>query len=280
MESQEGLIGVGKTALGIAQARAMESRRDDRLFDDPYADAFVAAAPEPVVDAELAATGVVRNVIHGVIVRTRFFDDYLRQACAAGCRQVVLLAAGLDTRGFRLSWPQGVRLFELDLPDVMAFKDRVLTGQAARPRCPRMAVPVDLRQDWETPLTQAGFTPTLPTAWLAEGLLMYLSSDEATRLLTTVGELSAPHSQLAFDHRHPLDALLSEARAIPALQPYTSLWKGGLGAGTLDWLTDHGWDTQAHDRDDYAASLGRPAPDPSSATLITAGRPTATRPRS
>jgi methyltransferase (TIGR00027 family) len=273
MESQEGLIGVAKTALEIAQARAVESRRDDRLFDDPYAEAFVAAAPEPTVGAEFAATGVMRNAVHSVIVRTRFFDDYLRQACAAGCRQVVLLAAGMDTRGFRLSWPQGVRLFELDFPNVMAFKDKVLTGQSTRPRCPRMAVPVDLRQDWETPLTQAGFTPTVPTAWLAEGLLIYLFSDEAARLLTTVGELSAPHSQLAFDHRHPLDAHLSEARTTPALQPYASLWKGGLGAGTLDWLADHGWDTQAHDHDAYAASLGRPAPDLSSATLVTATRP-------
>lgn len=278
MESQEGLTGVGKTALEIARARAVESRRGDRLFDDPYADAFVAAAP---VGAELVAAGVMRNAIHSVIVRTRFFDDYLQQACAAGCRQVVLLAAGLDSRGFRLTWPEGVRLFELDLPDVLAFKDRVLTGQATRPRCTRMAVPVDLREDWETPLTEAGFASTAPTVWLAEGLLIYLSGDEAARLLTTVGELSAPDSQLTFDHRHPLDAHLTEARAIPALQQYTSLWKGGLGAGTLDWLTDHGWDAQAHDRDDYAASLGRPAPDPSSgATLITALRHTATRPRS
>lgn len=257
MESQEGLTGVGKTALGIAYVRAAESRSDDRLFDDPYAEAFVAAVP-----TDGAETGVPRGFIHAVIVRTRFFDDYLQQACAAGFRQVVLLAAGLDTRGFRLNWPDGVRLFELDFPDVLAFKDRVLTGQAARPRCKRTAVPADLREDWETPLTEAGFTPTAPTAWLAEGLLLYLSGNEAARLFTTVGELSAPSSQLAFDHRDPLATHLIVARATPAMQQYTSLWKGGLGAGTLDWLTDHGWDTQAHGRDAYAASLGRPAPGP------------------
>lgn len=274
MESQKKLAGVGKTALEIAQVRAVESRRSDRLFDDPYAEAFVAAAPPGGIElaATGGATGVLRSAIHRVIVRTRFFDDYLLQACAAGCRQVVLLAAGLDTRGFRLTWPDGVRLFELDLPDVLAFKDGVLTGQTARPRCMRKAVPADLREDWETQLTEAGFTPTEPTAWLAEGLLIYLSRDEAARFLTTVSELSAPDSQLASDHGEPPDRHRTEERAIPAMQQYISLRKGGLGTGTLDWLTGHGWDTQAHDHDAYAASLGRPAPDPSGATLITALR--------
>ncbi|HKR49513.1 MAG TPA: SAM-dependent methyltransferase [Pseudonocardiaceae bacterium] len=275
MKSPEGLAGVGKSALEIAQVRAAESRRGDRLFADPYAEAFVAALP--MGGSELAATdgvtGAMRGAIHRVIIRTRFFDDYLLRACAAGCRQVVLLAAGLDTRGFRLSWPDGVHLFELDLPDVLTFKDGVLTGQTAQPRCTRTTVPADLREDWATRLTEAGFTPTEPTAWLAEGLLIYLSSDEAARLLTMVGELSAPDSQLASDPGEPLGRHVTEALSTPAMQQYLSLRKGGLGAGTLDWLTTHGWDAQAQDHDSYAASLGRPAPDPSGATLITATRP-------
>jgi methyltransferase (TIGR00027 family) len=149
----ERLGGVSDTALGAAEMRAAESLRADRLVDDPYAAAFVAAAPPLFPDVpsfadetELAA--LVEAGVTGVGVRTRFFDDQLEGACAAGCRQVVLLAAGLDTRAFRLDWPDGVRVFELDLPALFAFKEHVLAEQRASPRCDRRVVPVDLREDW------------------------------------------------------------------------------------------------------------------------------------
>lgn len=158
------------------------------MFDDPYAQAFLDAAPgvlpeEPRTAGELAGLGPLASLgavfsFHGVI-RTRFFDDYLLAAAAGGCHQVVLLAAGLDTRAFRLPWPDGVRLFELDLPTVLSFKDVVLAQQAAVPRCARMTVPVDLRANWPVELAKAGFDHTVPTAWLAEGLLLYRCADDA-----------------------------------------------------------------------------------------------------
>jgi methyltransferase (TIGR00027 family) len=272
--------GVGRTAIGMARVRADESRRPDRLFDDPYAEAFVAAAPgalpeERAASGELAAWGVTISV-QGVL-RTRFFDDYLLAACQAGCRQVVLLAAGLDTRAFRLAWPPGVRLFELDLPEVLAFKQRVLAREGAVPRCERSVLAVDLRGDWPAELTRAGFEPAESTAWLAEGLLIYLSAVEAARLLAAVGELSAPGSQLALEHRTTADTrLLDQARAIPALAEVTLLWKGGLGEDARDWLARHGWRAQSHDRAALAAAYGRPLTGPSVGGFLTAVRPRTT----
>jgi methyltransferase (TIGR00027 family) len=269
---------MAKTALGMARVRAEESRRPDRLFEDPYAQAFLAAAPrafpdEQAVSGGLASLGAV-FFFHGVI-RTRFFDDYLLAATTAGCRQVVLLAAGLDTRAFRLAWPDRVRLFELDLPEVLAFKEQVLAAQHAVPRCQRTVLPADLRKDWPAVLTAAGFQPTQPTAWLVEGLLIYLSADQAAHLLTSVGELSAPASQLAFEHGTIADtSLLAQARAMPAMDQFTKLWKGGLGADAPDWLIRHGWQTQTHDRAALAAAHGRAMPGSSSGGFVTAVRPT------
>jgi methyltransferase (TIGR00027 family) len=276
MASQESLTSMAKTALGMARVRAQESRRPDRLFDDPYAQAFLAAAPgafpeQPAVVGGLAWLGAA-FFFHGVI-RTRFFDDYLLAATAAGCRQVVLLAAGLDTRAFRLAWPDKVGLFELDLPEMLAFKEPVLAAQHAVPQCERVVLPADLREDWPATLATVGFQPTQPTAWLAEGLLIYLSAEEAARLLTAVGELSAPGSQLAFEHGNIADSpLLAQARAMPAMAPVTSLWKGGLGAHAPDWLTRHGWQAHTHDRATLATTYGRAVPASSNGGFLTAVR--------
>jgi methyltransferase (TIGR00027 family) len=276
------LPGVGKTALGVAMIRARESQRDDRLFDDPYAQAFMDAAPgvlpgEPEPDDQLAAPGPLASLgavfsFHAVI-RTRFFDGYLTAATAAGCGQAVLLAAGLDTRAFRLAWPQRTRVFELDLPEVLAFKDTVLATRNAIPRCVRTTVPADLREDWTAKLATAGFDRTVPAAWLAEGLLLYLTADEAGRLLAGVTGLSAPGSQLSFEHNPAASATLTaHTRHMPAMQEYTTLWKGGLGAGAPRWLTGHGWQPCFRELSALAASYGRPAPDSGHGGFITAIR--------
>jgi methyltransferase (TIGR00027 family) len=276
------LRGVGKTALGVAMIRARESRRDDRLFDDPYAQAFADAAPgafpeEPTTGDQLAAPGPLASLgavfyAHAVI-RTRFFDDYLAAATAAGCRQVVLLAAGLDTRAFRLAWPQHTRVFEADLPDVLAFKDTVLSARGAMPRCERTTVPADLREDWTTALTAAGFSLTRPAAWLAEGLLLYLTADEASQLLTGVSDLSAPGSQLSFEHSPTAAAALTDqARQMPAMQQYASLWKGGLGDDAPRWLASHGWQPQQHELAALASLYRRALPDSAHGGFLTATR--------
>ena len=152
--------------------RAEECRRADRLFDDSYAQAFLDAAPGAFAKEERALSGgglasLGEAFYSRGVIRTRFFDDYLLAACAAGCTQVVLLAAGLDTRGFRLPWPDGVHLFEIDLLEVLSFKERVLAGQGAVPCCERAVVPADLRENWLVELRKAGFRPSEPTAWLA-----------------------------------------------------------------------------------------------------------------
>lgn len=146
--------GVGKTALGVAMVRVHESRRADRLFEDPYAEAFLQAAPATFDTEQRAAARGGDMASWGVafwshaVIRTRFFADYLIKAAGDGIRQLVLLAAGLDTRAFRLPWPDGVRLYELDLREVLRFKDRVLAARTAIARCERTVVPVDLREDW------------------------------------------------------------------------------------------------------------------------------------
>lgn len=285
--SSQSLPGVGRTALGVAGLRALESRRPDRLFEDPYAKAFVEAGrallpeiPDSVKDTEESDTeesnsdkSVGALFYAHVVVRTRFYDEYLLRAVEAGCEQVVLLASGLDTRAFRLPWPHGVRLFELDLPEVLEFKERVLAAESAVPSCVREAVPVDLREDWSARLLAAGFRPGTPTAWLVEGLLIYLSHDEAARMLTTVGELSAPGSQVSFEQRAKgSNGVAARARALPSARGLTSLWKGGLGTEGATWLAEHGWRTTVHIQSALAADYGRPSTESADGGYVTAVR--------
>ncbi len=271
--------GVGKTALGVALVRAQESRRPDRLFDDPYAEAFLAAAPRTFEAEQRAAAREADGMASwgaafwsAAVIRTRFFDDYLLAATAGGVRQVVLLAAGLDTRAFRLPWPDGVHLYELDLPEVLAFKQRVLTEQSATGRCERRTIGVDLREDWAAPLRQAGLATGEATAWLAEGLLIYLSADEAARLLTRVSALSTAGSRVAFEVGSlGTDRMRAQARQAPAMQQYVQLWKGGL-PNAARWLADHGWAPEISERAAVATSYGRTQPGVSAGGFVAATR--------
>jgi len=241
------------------------------LFNDPYAAAFAAAAntagpvdgtgpggAESVSGEDLGNAKRVRQLLAlHVVVRTRFYDDYL---LAAGCRQVVLLAAGLDARAFRLPWPADTHVFELDLPEVLAVKDRVLSAQAAA--CTRTTVAVDLRADWPSALLAAGFEPGEPTAWLIEGLLVYLTAEQAEALLTAVRALSAVGSRLATEGS-------GAGQVARTRQTVTTLWQGGLD-DPPDWLARHGWHTEVHELADLAATYGRPLPAPSASGFVTA----------
>lgn len=246
--------GVGRTAVIIAQARATEHARDDRLFADPLAAKFV----EAVGWIHVAAAGRM-NQEHFVL-RTRFFDDYFRQACAAGCTQAVVLAAGLDTRAFRLEWPAGFRLFEVDLPGLVAFKEAVLGVQRATPTCERVVTVADLRDDWSAALLTAGFDPTLPTAWLAEGLLMYLSEADSDQLLASIDILSAPGSRLAIEHINRAYTDLPEMRAVhERLRNVGASWLSTL-EDPVGWLAGHGWAATVIPQTELAAQHGRPVP--------------------
>jgi methyltransferase (TIGR00027 family) len=258
--------GVGRTAIGVARARARESARPDRLFNDPYAAAFVAADGRAERAAPTGAPSpALRTMARHLVLRTRFFDDYLVAAAEAGCHQVVTLAAGLDTRAFRLDWPAGTRFFELDMPAVLAFKERVLAEQGAEPAGPRAVIAADLREDWAAALAKAGFDTAVPTVWLLEGLLVYLEAEDAAAILSTVTELSAPGSRLALTHRpggpdHPVRTDPNgPEQAAPELADVVALWIGGLTEDPSDWLNRNGWRAQWHDRAEVAVALGRGA---------------------
>jgi methyltransferase (TIGR00027 family) len=268
------LPGLGLTAILVAGARATESARSDRLFDDPFAGAFVeaASAVSPAIAQALAhgsGDEAVNRARHdSVAVRTRFCDDYLLAAVRSGCRQVVLLAAGLDARAFRLSWPEGVRLWELDTPEVFAFKERILTGRGATPGCERIVIPADLREAWPAALRGAGFDARKPTAWLIEGLLMYLDEGERDLLLDRVGALSSRGSRLALDHRPgffspPAIGTDDAARARSAARFAALAAAASSDASLTDpagWLARHGWNAEVAEPATIFARHGRAVP--------------------
>ncbi|GAA3558852.1 SAM-dependent methyltransferase [Amycolatopsis ultiminotia] len=243
---------MSRTAVGVAALRALESGRPDRLFDDPYAGAFFHAGRALFADRERQDGRLGEVFAEQVAVRTRYFDEFVD-----GAEQVVILAAGLDARAFRLSWADGARAFELDLPEVLEFKDSVLAEQGARARCARTVVPADLRENWPEALLNAGFDRNLPTVWLAEGLLVYLTRDEAERLLTEVTALSAPGSRISFEHRPDgdQDEVLRKARAVGG--EVIALWRDGLGPEAPKWMTARGWQTETVTIADLAAQYGR-----------------------
>jgi methyltransferase (TIGR00027 family) len=206
-------------------------------------------------------------------VRTRFFDDALRDATVAGCRQVVLLAAGLDTRAFRLDWSAGTSLFELDVADVLAFKECVLAANGARPRCERIVVTADLREDWPAALRGAGFSSAQPSAWLAEGILMYLDEAERDALLSAIGALSASGSHLALElpvWRLSAEVGESMARGVVRRADFARVAAAAQSAPAGDadpsvadpgaWLAGHGWRPSIFAVAKRFAAYGRAAP--------------------
>lgn len=218
---------VGATALGVAAARAVETAATNPLIRDEFAKVLVSSAGTAwarLADADLAwldgdqlGRRVHRVACDYQAVRTHFFDEYFGAAVDAGVRQVVILAAGLDARAYRLNWPAGTVVYEIDQPSVLEYKAGILQSHGAVPTARRHAVAVDLRDDWPAALIAAGFDGTQPTAWLAEGLLPYLPGDAADRLFDMVTALSAPGSQVAVEaftmNTGQHAALESDARA-------------------------------------------------------------------
>lgn len=275
MESADPLPGLGLTAILVTGARAAESARPDRLFDDPFARAFVesASAVSPTIAQALAQGSpdeAVNQARHNsVAVRTRFYDNYLLAATRSGCSQVVLLASGLDTRAFRLPWPEGARLWELDMPEVFAFKERVLADLGATPNCERRVVPADLREDWPHTLSDAGFNPGQPAAWLIEGLLMYLDEGERDLLLDRVRALSGAGSRIALDHSPgffspPAVTSKDDPSGDRAAARFAALAEAANSDPSLtvpeEWLVGHGWRAKVEDPAAILARHGRPVP--------------------
>lgn len=267
---------VSRTALGVARIRAAECRRPDPLFDDPYAAAFVSAAGvDAAPDDSMPLTDDQRRwragIAFHVSIRTRFFDDYVRAAIAAGIGQVVILGAGLDTRAFRLeAADHDVQWFELDLPDVLAFKQTVLDGRQATPQGRRVAVATDLAGAWGSALQLAGFSAAAPTAWLAEGLLVYLEATAVEHVLGVVTSLSAAGSRIAAE-RGDVAAEVAGAGSRD-LDEASSLWARGLDGGIVPWLSGHGWHPTVYAATELATSYGRQAPVSARSGFVTATR--------
>ncbi|SDD87984.1 SAM-dependent methyltransferase [Actinokineospora iranica] len=251
----ETLSGIGWTALGVAALRARENERPDRLFEDPYARHVLTATGVDPGTWGAGAASFIDLMADQVAVRTRFLDQALLDAVADGRGQVVLLASGMDTRPFRLHWPEHTRLYELDFAEVLAHKRTALTGAVAG--CAHVEVPTDLRENWPDDLRAAGFDPTAPTVWLAEGILYALPAPAADLLLTRVSGLSAPGSALAADHGEDSEPLRAARAAISS--ELVGLWQGGP-ADPGAWLADHGWEPAVLDVAEVAESYGRPAP--------------------
>ena len=250
---------VGVTALAVAASRAGESAAPDSLVSDPFAAAFVAVAATAPGHND-GYLPLARELRPYVGARTRFFDEFFAGAVAAGVEQAVILASGLDARPWRTTLP--ARTFELDLPLVLEFKQRVLRDAGAVPRTEHSPIAIDLREDWGTALRQAGFSPALRTAWLAEGLLPFLPATAQEGLFTVVDELSAPGSVIAAEEF--LEAMRGLAD-VPAMAEAVDK----LGVDVPDliydesavdaaaWFAAHGWAARQISATDGAARFGR-----------------------
>lgn len=267
---------VGATALAVAASRAVETAGPDPLIRDEFAAVLVSSAGPAwarLADAEMAWLDGDEHGqrIHRVgcdyqAVRTHYFDEYFIAAAESGIRQMVILAAGLDSRAYRLPWPPGTEVYEIDQPKVLEYKAEILSSHGAHPSANRHAVAVDLRDDWPAALIDAGFDPARPTAWLAEGLLAYLPSDAQDRLFEMCTAQSAPGSQLAVEafnmkvtgnkqrwnrmrDRLGLDV---NVEALTYQEPHR--------CDPAQWLAEHGWRVRSVDNHQEMARRGRPVP--------------------
>jgi methyltransferase (TIGR00027 family) len=261
---------VGATATMVAAQRALANR--EGLIDDPFAEPLVRAVGLDffirALDGEIELEEVdpefnLRNAAEGMAVRTRWFDKLFTDAAAAGFRQAVILAAGLDARAYRLPWPGGTTVYELDQPEVIEFKTKTLSGQGAKPTADRRTIAIDLRDDWPKALLDNGFDPQQPTAWIAEGLLIYLPPEAQDLLFDRINELSAPGSRVATEHIPDVTMFSDERsqRISERLKKYGSdiemsdLIYHGERSHVIDYLKGHGWDVTAQTmREAYAAN--------------------------
>ncbi len=279
---------VGSTALFVAAARALEAQRSEPLALDPYAEIFCRAAGgewADVVDgtisgshgAQLLDGDFGRHFISFQGARTKYFDAYFARAAAAGVRQVVILAAGLDSRAYRLPWPDGTVIFELDQPKVLDFKRDVLAELGDAPRADRREVAVDLRDDWAAALAEAGFDPAAPTAWIAEGLLIYLPATAQGQLFEGIDALSSAGSWAAVEEGRPMpqqvfDAKRQEERDAGQEGTFFTLIYNEQIAPAAEWFGSRGWQATATPLSGYLDGVGRPIPpdDPESGPMADA----------
>jgi methyltransferase (TIGR00027 family) len=274
---------VGSTAVMVAAARAIETEQPDALIHDPYARLLVNNAGSEILWEAMLDPEVVAKIeaideesaarIHHMrgyqAVRTHFFDAYFADAVAAGIRQVVILASGLDSRAYRLDWPAGTTVYEIDQPQVLDYKSSTLAESGATPSADRREVAIDLREDWPAALRAAGFDPAQRTAWLAEGLLMYLPAEAQDKLFTQIGELSPLGSRVSAETapthsderreqmRERFKKVAEEIGIEQSVDVGELMYRDDNRADVADWLNNHGWRATAQNSLDEMDRVGR-----------------------
>lgn len=275
---------VGLTATMVAAARAVAGRAPGALVNDQFAEPLVRAVGvdffvrmasgelDPDELAEDEANGL-RRFADAMAIRTNYFDNFFLDATRAGIRQAVILASGLDSRAYRLRWPAGTIVFEVDQPQVIDFKTTTLAGLGAAPTTDRRTVAVDLRDDWPTALQKAGFDNAQRTAWIAEGLLGYLSAEAQDRLLDQITAQSVPGSQFATEVLRDINRLNEEELRGRMRRLAERFRRHGLDldmsglvyfgdrTDARTYLADHGWRTASASTTDLLAEHGLPPID-------------------
>jgi methyltransferase (TIGR00027 family) len=283
---------VGATALGVASARAAETRSENPLISDPFAQVFLDAVgdgvwnwhsgpelPAEVIEAEPELPLQMQSMVSYMACRTAFFDQFFldtTRATRGGIRQVVILAAGLDSRSWRLPWPDGTTVYELDQPRVLEFKLSTLAEHGAEPACNRVTVAVDLRQDWPAALRQAGFDASVPSAWSAEGLMPYLPAAAQDLLFERVQGLTAAGSRVAVEALGPkfidpefrtkrrermdrIRAVVAEVDPQRQVPRTDELWYFEEREDVGEWFGHRGWDVTVTPSLELMAGYGRRA---------------------
>jgi methyltransferase (TIGR00027 family) len=280
---------VGATALGVAAARAAETASENPLINDPFARVFVDAAGEgmwsiyadPALMAKAGAIepdlrARIQLMIDFMATRTAFFDEFFLGAADAGVRQVVILAAGLDARTWRLPWPDGTVVYELDQPKVLDFKSKTLREHGAQPTAQLVNVPIDLRQDWPKALQEAGFDASRPAVWSAEGLVRYLPAQAQDLLFERINSLSVQGSWLASNvpdsgftdpnrvrrQREDMQRLRAAAAKLVDMEVtnFDDLWYPEERTPVDGWLREHGWDVATASFSELMARYDRSIP--------------------
>jgi methyltransferase (TIGR00027 family) len=276
---------VGATATMVAAARAIATTAED--IDDPFAEPLVRAVGVDFLtrwatgeikadDLDVEGSGWgLQHMPAAMAARTLYVDAFFADAAAAGIRQAVILASGLDARAYRLSWPAGMTVFEIDQPAVIAFKTTTLDGLGAQPKAELRTVAIDLREDWPTALKDAGFDATQPSAWIAEGLFGYLPPEAQDRLLDAVTELGAPGSRLASE-AVPNMADFNTEEARQRIQAATAKWRDH--GFELDF-SELGFEGERNDVGEYLDGRGwQSVGTPMSELLVTNGFPAIPQP--
>jgi methyltransferase (TIGR00027 family) len=278
---------VGATATMVAAARAVASGEPDPIINDPFAAPLVRAVGldffNRLVNGEISLSeGDGRGErdlqleTDSIAVRTRFFDDFFVDSARDGIRQSVILAAGLDARAYRLSWPSGSVVYEVDQPKVVEFKTATMSALGAAPAADRRTVSIDLREDWPAALRSSGFDDTKPTSWSAEGLLMYLPPEAQDRLFDNITALSAPGSKLATEYHPESDTTMSE-RAQEFNQRWvklgcdidlSGLFFDGERSNVVDYLAGGGWQVASRPRRELFTDYGRSFPEDDEMTQL------------